>query len=118
MDEGRPLRTRPPPPAPMDPPQNRGELYRKTLKARLRAAIPRSMRKTAFRLAGMDAPAVQLDSQKLRELEKLEAWLKTLFPAEMECDPVCVPRDRLKAHLDKLDRGLCGGRVCGLRRRP
>jgi hypothetical protein len=80
----------------------KGEAYRKALKARLRAAVPRSLRKATFRIAGMDDPFVQLDSQKLKELEKLEVWLKQHFPAEMECEPVAVPRDKLRQLVDRL----------------
>ena len=85
-------------------PQQKGELYRKQLKSRLRAAVPRSMRKSTFRLAGLEDPMVQLDSQKLRELEKLEFWLISHFPAEMAVEPVCVPREKLRTILAREER--------------
>lgn len=102
------VRTRPvvaaPPPEPA--PQQKGEAYRKQLKSRLRAAVPRSLRKSTFRLAGLEDPLVQLDSQKLRELEKLEFWLISHFPTEMATEPVIVPRDKLRTILAREEKLL------------
>jgi hypothetical protein len=87
---------------------NRGEAYRKQLKAKLRSAVPRSLRKQAFRLAELEEPFVQLDSQKLKELEKLERWLTDQFPDEMVHDKVDIPRERLMRRLREEEnaRGL------------
>ena len=86
----------------------RGEAYRKALKTRLRAAIPRSLRKRAFLLAGLREPTIQLDSQKLKELEVLERWLVQHFPAEMSKPDVVILRKDLLELLLSLEgeRGM------------
>lgn len=94
-------------PLPSDHGAQRGEAYRKELKGRLRAAVPRSLRKLTFRVAGLDDPLVQLDSQKLRELEKLESWLIKHFPTEMSATPVCVPRERLRSLVERVGYASC-----------
>ena len=96
------------PALPMESTQNKGEAYRKALKTKLRAAVPRSLRKTVFRIAGLEDPLTQLDSQKLRELEKLDTFLKTHFPEEMATEPVSVPRDKLRALADQLNLEMFG----------